>query len=310
MSRPRFSKIQVVLVAVLCAAVAAAVFLPSRAPAAISLDAEEAEMCRLINDYRASKGLGPLLVSEKLTAAADWYSTDMATKNYVNPDHTDSLGRTIKQRIVAFGYDYNTSWAENIAWGRAAASGTFTGWKNSPVHNTNMLTASFKVIGIARATNANSEFGTYWTTDFGGFVDPGAVPCPGSGTPTPTPTPSATATAAGPAVSVADTSTLEGNSTSGDTKMIKFTVSIPKAANKTVKVSYSTSDGTAQAGSDYRTTSGIASIRAGNTSKVVSIPIIKDKAVEGDETFNLNLSNPQNATIADGTGVGTIRNDD
>jgi hypothetical protein len=288
--------------------VTAAVFFPSRAPAAVALDAQETEMCRLINDYRASKGLGPLLVSEKLTAAADWYSTDMATKNYVNPDHTDSLGRTIKQRIVAFGYDYNTSWAENIAWGRPGASGTFTDWKNSPIHNTNMLTASFKVIGIARATNSNSDFGTYWTTDFGGFVDPNAVPCPGSATPTPTPTP--TATAAGPAVSVADTSTLEGNSTSGATKMIKFTVSIPRATNKAVTVNYSTSDGSAQAGSDYRSTSGTAKIRAGNTSKVVSVPVIKDKAMEGDETFNLNLSNPQNATIADGTGVGTIRNDD
>src|SRR5688500_13229076 len=221
MSRPRFSKIQVVLVSVLCAAVAAAVFVPSRAPAAVALDAQEAEMCRLINDYRVSKGLGPLLVSEKLTAAADWYSTDMATKNYVNPDHTDSLGRTIKQRIVAFGYDYNTTWAENIAWGRSGASGTFTDWKNSAIHNTNMLTASFKVIGIARATNTNSDFGTYWTTDFGGFVDPNAIPCPGSGTPTPTPTP--TATAAGPAVSVGDVSIVEGNSTSGDTKLIKFT---------------------------------------------------------------------------------------
>ncbi len=152
--------------------------------------------------------------------------------------------------------------------------------------------------------NANSEFGTYWTTDFGGFVDPNAVPCPGSGTPTPTPI------AAGPAVSVANASTLEGNSTSGATKMIKFTVSIPKAVNKTVRVSYATSEDTALAGSDYRTTSGIASIRVGNTSKVVSVPVIKDKVVEGDETFNLNLSNPQNGTIADAAGVGTIRNDD
>lgn len=72
MNRPRFSKVQIVVVAVLCAAVAAAVFVPSRAPAAVSLDAEKAEMCRLINDYRAMRGLGPLLVSEKLTAAADW----------------------------------------------------------------------------------------------------------------------------------------------------------------------------------------------------------------------------------------------
>ena len=31
---------------------------------------------------------------------------------------------------------------------------------------------------------------------------------------------------------------------------------------------------------------------------------------EGDETFFLNLTNPSNATIADGQGLGTITNDD
>jgi hypothetical protein len=30
----------------------------------------------------------------------------------------------------------------------------------------------------------------------------------------------------------------------------------------------------------------------------------------GDETFSVDLSNPQGATIADGSGTGTIKNDD
>jgi hypothetical protein len=36
----------------------------------------------------------------------------------------------------------------------------------------------------------------------------------------------------------------------------------------------------------------------------------KDQTVEPDETFNVLLSNPVNATIADGLATGTITNDD
>jgi len=51
---------------------------------------------------------------------------------------------------------------------------------------------------------------------------------------------------------------------------------------------------------------------AGETSKVISVPIIGDTVVENDETFTISLSNPTNATIASGqgTGTGTIINDD
>ncbi|HEX2052596.1 MAG TPA: CAP domain-containing protein [Actinomycetota bacterium] len=292
--------------------------------AAIALDAEEAAFCRLINDYRAQNGLGPLMVSEKLTAAADWYATDMATQNYFNPDHTDSEGRTVKQRIVDFGYTYSTSYAENIAGGRAQATGVFEQWKNSSVHNANMLNGNFKVIGIGRATDTSSSYDHYWVTDFGGYVDPNAEPCPGTSTTTPSPSPSqsaapspspsATASPApspsGPAISVADTSTLEGNSATGETKLIRFVVSLPRRTQQPVTVTYSTSDGTAQAGSDYLATTGQVTIAADARTASVNIPVIKDRAKEGNETFNLTLSNPVNGTIGDGTALGTITNDD
>src|SRR5262249_39839525 len=38
--------------------------------------------------------------------------------------------------------------------------------------------------------------------------------------------------------------------------------------------------------------------------------IIGDKTIEANETFAMNLSNAVNATIAKGTGTGTIINDD
>ncbi|HWQ33473.1 MAG TPA: CAP domain-containing protein, partial [Blastocatellia bacterium] len=75
------------------------------------------------------------------------------------------------QRMVAFGYNYNTWWAENIAAGYATAYYTFIQWKNSPPHNSNMLSPNVKVIGVGRAYSANSTYGYYWTTDFGGYVD-------------------------------------------------------------------------------------------------------------------------------------------
>ena len=38
--------------------------------------------------------------------------------------------------------------------------------------------------------------------------------------------------------------------------------------------------------------------------------VVGDQSVEPDETFFVDLSNPANATISDGRGAATIRNDD
>ena len=51
-------------------------------------------------------------------------------------------------------------------------------------------------------------------------------------------------------------------------------------------------------------------IPAGQTSQSLTVFIKGDTAVEGTETFFLNLSNPVNATIADAQGVATIVDDD
>ena len=138
------------------------------------LDAEEKAFCNQINQYRAQNGRPALRVSVSLTNASKWMSTDMATKNYFS--HTDSLGRTFSTRLGAFGYTYSTTKAENIAAGNATAAKTFAQWKASSGHNTNMLSSSFKVIGIGRAYSAGSTYKWYWTTDFGGYVDR-TIPC-------------------------------------------------------------------------------------------------------------------------------------
>lgn len=139
------------------------------APGDPVLDAEEKAFCTKVNQYRAQNGRAALRVSVSLTKAAKWMSNDMATKNRFS--HTDSQGRTFSTRLGAFGYTYSTPKAENIAAGAATAAATFEQWRKSAGHNANMLSASYKVIGIGRAYAASSTYKWYWTTDFGGYVD-------------------------------------------------------------------------------------------------------------------------------------------
>ncbi len=65
-----------------------------------------------------------------------------------------------------------------------------------------------------------------------------------------------------------------------------------------VSVDYATSDGTALAGGDYTTSSGTATITAGNSSVDVSIPLTNDSDSEVNETFTVTLSNPVGASIS------------
>src|SRR5206468_3128570 len=48
----------------------------------------------------------------------------------------------------------------------------------------------------------------------------------------------------------------------------------------------------------------------GEISKTISVPIVGDRLAEPNETFSLNLTNPANALIAHGQGVGTIVDDE
>ncbi len=110
-----------------------------------------------------------------------------------------------------------------------------------------------------------------------------------------------------PALSIADLSVVEGN---GGHAHFMFVVTLDKAADGPVSVAYSTANGTATAGADYVASSGTVTFAAGETSKMVHVDIKGDALAEGNETFTVNLSSPAGATIADGTAMGTIIDDD
>ena len=88
-----------------------------------------------------------------------------------------------------------------------------------------------------------------------------------------------------------------------------FMVSLSPASSELVTVAYATQDGTAVAGSDYTAASGTLQFDPGMTSHTISVAVLNDTAVEPTETFAVELSDPVRATLADGTGVGTITDD-
>lgn len=101
--------------------------------------------------------------------------------------------------------------------------------------------------------------------------------------------------------------------TEGDvgTTAATFTVSLLQPSALPATVSYSTSSGSAQLGTDFQNASGTITFAPGETTKTITINVNGDSAVESNETFQVNLlSNAVNATIGDNLGVGTITNDD
>jgi hypothetical protein len=151
----------------------------SRAQGIPTLDGNEWEFLRLINEYRAQLGAPALQVSAALTNAAKWHTSDMARNKYYS--HTDSLGRTPPARMAAYGYAYRTYIGENIAVWYSDAAAVFNVWRNSAPHDAGMRNPNFQVIGIGRYEDPASPWVVYWTTDFGGYVD--QVVTPASPTP-------------------------------------------------------------------------------------------------------------------------------
>ena len=107
-----------------------------------------------------------------------------------------------------------------------------------------------------------------------------------------------------PALSIDDLTVAE------DAGRALFTVSLSKHSNTTVTVAYATSDGSAQAGSDYTAATGSLTFQPGATAYTIAVPVLDDSEHEADETFFVTLSDPRNATLTDPVATATITDDD
>jgi Glycosyl hydrolases family 16/Calx-beta domain len=110
-----------------------------------------------------------------------------------------------------------------------------------------------------------------------------------------------------PTLSIGDFSQLEGNAAG----MISLNVTLSKASTTNVLVNFATLDGTAAAGIDFTgKTNGELVFAPGETAKIISISTNGDDIKEADETFQILLLNPVNATIVRDRATATLKNDD
>src|SRR5207302_942822 len=97
---------------------------------------------------------------------------------------------------------------------------------------------------------------------------------------------------------------------SSGAKSFALMVSLSNASLQSNPVSYVTANGTASAPGDYAATIGTLTFNPGEMTKSINVNVVGDTADEPDETFFVNLTVPSNATLGDGQGQGTIKNDD
>ncbi|WP_242057682.1 Calx-beta domain-containing protein [Nostoc sp. FACHB-87] len=96
------------------------------------------------------------------------------------------------------------------------------------------------------------------------------------------------------------------------TPIVAVTLNRTGGSNGAVSVILTPSNGTATASADYNNTPITVNFANGETSKIVTIPIVDDTQFESDETINLTLTNPTgSATLGNqNTATLTIINND
>ncbi|MEM7179544.1 MAG: CAP domain-containing protein [Spirochaetota bacterium] len=130
----------------------------------------EKEVLRLTNIERRKVGAPPLKWDNNLARAARYHAADMATENYFSHDSQDRSGGRLKKscatfkRIRAFS---NKAGAENIAAGSSTAKAVINQWMNSSGHRKNMLSKSYKTLGVGYYKKSGSKWGNYWVQNFG-----------------------------------------------------------------------------------------------------------------------------------------------
>ena len=108
-------------------------------------------------------------------------------------------------------------------------------------------------------------------------------------------------------ISVTDATVGEGDTA---TTRATFVVSLSHASSQLVTVCFKTVGATAVPLSDFVPLDWALAFEPGVTSQEISVGINGDVSHELNETFQLELCDPDGATLADSVGVGTIVNDD
>ena len=127
--------------------------------------ASAAEVVRLVNAYRAARGLSQLTMSQSLTNAAAWKASELAVDVPATGgaafSHSDyGTNRTPEARLQVCGY--GDAFGENIALGQASPQAVMDAWINSAGHRANLEYPAWTAIGVGAA---GGSWGYGWVQD-------------------------------------------------------------------------------------------------------------------------------------------------
>lgn len=149
---------------------------PTAVAQADCTDTTGQQVTALINAERHAAGLSPLTVDLRVVDAARRHSTDMATHDVFG--HTGSDGSNAGARVRAAGYDWSFV-AENVAAGQSGSEAVVGAWMNSPGHRANILHPNARHLGIGYVYEGGTQYGHYWTVNFGATVSTIEAPANG-----------------------------------------------------------------------------------------------------------------------------------
>ncbi len=122
------------------------------------------EVIKLVNQERAKVGLPELMMFPRLSKAANMRVKETTqTWSHTRPD-----GREAFSIITDLNIRYNAI-GENIAYGQGSPQAVVNSWMNSTDHRKNILSSSFKYLGVGVAEKNGT---LYWTQVFLGVNDP------------------------------------------------------------------------------------------------------------------------------------------
>ena len=226
--------------------------------------------------------------------------------NTISVADVDAGGNTIQVTLSASNGTLTLSGTSGLSFSFTDANGTGTG------DGTADATMTFR----GTLVNVNAALNGMTFTPTSGFTGTGGVTITsndlgntGTGGPL-TDTDSVNIQIGVVNVSIADSQLVEP-STGTAGMVFTVTLSVPAPAGG-VSVDFTTVEGPpalnmATAGEDYTTTASTLTFAQGEQFKTIGVPILSDnKMNEGNEQFQVVLSNPTNATITQGTATGTI----
>jgi uncharacterized protein YkwD len=156
-------------------ALASVLIAPGAAAAAtqaVDVSTFATRVVQLTNAERAKVGLAPLTTNAALTKAAQTYAGVLSQDTCFA--HNCAPVPDLKTRLQQAGYTFSgyRSWSygENIAAGYQTPEAVVAAWMASSGHRANILSSSFRDLGVGVVSRSGSRYGVYWVQDFGSRI--------------------------------------------------------------------------------------------------------------------------------------------